>query len=354
MELEREKTKLEYPASHSIDTYWVAVDKDGRLASICSGEEGTLPADIEKSNDDYEITDDAMFINSEPICDGCRKFILSEEYLSYLFSQDNIHYSFTDDSNQNTQLFEQSNLNRTTIELANNIKFDDLFIWKERINHDSVSIYELSEDHRYVFCCNLEFNKGSIKKDVECGNIIGFSYIFDKLLSSQYNTNPYTYVPVIEREESELRDTIKFKLPKGFHGIKELDLSFAESDEFNLDDYTGVYTMEYEERDRNDDDLFIWPNYDGVPKEILIKRFFNAINQLRSRSVWCLLDKYNVPSNSVDPVTGETALALIKRLYEKYNGHEMQWHGPGLSCYRILKMIQLKEKQRVSNQTSSN
>ena len=59
--------------------------------------------------------------------------------------------------------------------------------------------------------------------------------------------------------------------------------------------------------------------------------------------------KYSVPSDSVDPVTGKTALEVTKRLYEKYNGEEMQWHGPGLSCFRILKMIQLKEKQRVSN-----
>ena len=59
MEEERKKTQLDYPASHSIDTYWFAVDKDGRLACICSGEEGTWPADIEKSNDDYEMTDDA-------------------------------------------------------------------------------------------------------------------------------------------------------------------------------------------------------------------------------------------------------------------------------------------------------
>ena len=85
MEEERKKTQLDYPASHSIDTYWFAVDKDGRLACICSGEEGTLPADIEKSNDDYEMTDDAIFITSEPICDGCRKFILSETDLSRLY-----------------------------------------------------------------------------------------------------------------------------------------------------------------------------------------------------------------------------------------------------------------------------
>lgn len=349
MEEERKKTQLDYPASHSIDTYWFAVDKDGRLACICSGEEGTLPADIEKSNDDYEMTDDAMFINSEPICDGCRKFILSEEHLAFVFSQDKTDYISTDDNNQNTLLFEDSSLERKAIELGDNIRFDDLYIWKERINDGSTIIYELSEDHRYIYCCNIVFNKGALKKDVESGNITEIFYDFESILYTSYNTNPYTYVPVFEREETSLSDTIKFKLPKDFHGIKKLELSFSESDEFNLDDYTGVYTMEYEDRDRDDEDLFIWPNYDGVPKEILVKKLFTAINKLRSRSVWCLLDKYSVPSDSVDPVTGETALEVTKRLYEKYNGEEMQWHGPGLSCFRILKMIQLKEKQRVSN-----
>ena len=96
MESERKKTKFEYPASHSVDTYRYAIDKDGRLASICSREEGTLPADIDTSNDDYAITDEAMILNSEPICKGCRKLILTEEQLSFLFSQDNISTDYTD------------------------------------------------------------------------------------------------------------------------------------------------------------------------------------------------------------------------------------------------------------------
>ena len=353
MESERKKSKFEYPASHSVDTYWYAIDKDGRLASICSGEEGTLPADIDTSNDDYAITDEAMILNSEPICKGCRKLILTEEQLSFLFSQDNISTDYTDIKSLNNCDLNRTDLHRKAIELAENVKFDNLFIWKERINEDSTIIYELSEDHRYIYCVNLEFNKGAIRKDIESGNITRSSYIFDSILSSDYNTNSYTYEAIFDRGEYEMRNTFQFNLPKGFHGIKEFDISFAESDEFYLDEYTGVYTSEYEYTNRNDDEFLIWPNYDGMSEEELVKELFVAINRLRTRSVWCLLDKYNVPSDSVDPMTGETALDAIQRLYAKYNGKENPRSGYGLSCFRILRMIQLKEKQRVSNQTSS-
>ena len=54
-----------------------------------------------------------------------------------------------------------------------------------------------------------------------------------------------------------MRNTFQFNLPKGFHGIKEFDISFAESDEFYLDEYTGVYTSEYEYTNRNDDEFLI-------------------------------------------------------------------------------------------------
>ena len=39
---------------------------------------------------------EAMILNSEPICKGCRKLILTEEQLSFLFSQDNISTDYTD------------------------------------------------------------------------------------------------------------------------------------------------------------------------------------------------------------------------------------------------------------------
>jgi hypothetical protein len=40
----------DYPAAHSMDTFWFATDRDGRVAMFFSGEDGAVPADSRATN----------------------------------------------------------------------------------------------------------------------------------------------------------------------------------------------------------------------------------------------------------------------------------------------------------------
>lgn len=124
---------------------------------------------------------------------------------------------------------------------------------------------------------------------------------------------------------------------------------------FDLEDYMGVYAADLEACNLgdNDADLLLWPNYDGCTPDELVRKLFVAIRKFRTRSVWCLLDKYHVSPNSIDPQTGETALELATDLYEEHRDSSAYNMKPGLSCLRIIRMLRLKEGQCVTNQTSS-
>jgi hypothetical protein len=45
----------DFPAAHSMDTYWFAVDKDGRVACFSSGEAGAVPVQAMAGDDAYQM-----------------------------------------------------------------------------------------------------------------------------------------------------------------------------------------------------------------------------------------------------------------------------------------------------------
>lgn len=234
------KTTHEYPASHSVDTDWFAIDRDGHLACISSGEGGWLPADIDAGNDAHEeeIISDALSLNSTPVIKGCRRLELSERQLAALTSNyrrgmDMFSYA----RYYSNGIADEKSLNGMVIELRENVRFDDLFVWKERTSGDNTSVYELSVDHRHLYCRRLTFPKNSLNMDIAKGNITGESYFSDEMFYFSYcPVSEFGTEALMERDYFNPDDNeeppIKLRLPKGFHGIKNMDISFAETDFF--------------------------------------------------------------------------------------------------------------------------
>lgn len=228
------KTELEYPASHSVDTDWFAVDREGRLANIESGPEGLLPVDIKSGNEECIIAD-AMLLNSAEIEPGCRYFPLSDRYIKRL----------EDNQQSDIDVSELINKYWYVLILSNGVEYKDLQIWKDRDVGIDPLIYVFSEDHHIIHVKHLASSEESYRDDVENGRIKAvsfFSEYYEELCFSYYPKNEFEsavlernpYMAPFNRDTSPIPP--KFVLPDGFHNIKKLDVSFLDSDEFDLSD----------------------------------------------------------------------------------------------------------------------
>lgn len=353
------KTKIEYPASHSVDTDWYAIDSHGHLALMCSGEEGLLPAEIEpgESEDDGSIIEDALTLNSSLICDGCRRLVLSKEQMECvlqdlehenLFSNGIIHVVdgkyVRDTAADETSLFE------SVLELAEGVRFSDLAVWKERTNREKTRVFEISDDHRLLYCRNLKFEKGTLNRDVDEGRIIGEGWMPDDMFEClYYPSDTYSEKALVSKEVYKSTPPLfAYSLPEGFHGLRKIDVDFSTAVEFDMDDHMGMYICGLEECGSKDDQLLIWPDYSGHSEDQLRQDLYDAIMRHRSRSVWCLLNRYGVRPDVFFDDVGKTAMQLAIEQYEQNKETTLRLDWPSLSCYRILKMMQLKDRQLCS------
>src|SRR4051812_6768841 len=64
-------SEIDYPAAHSMDTLWFAVDRDGRVAAFSSGEAGAVPLAACVSDEDLDVEEQlrATAPAGEPIFD---------------------------------------------------------------------------------------------------------------------------------------------------------------------------------------------------------------------------------------------------------------------------------------------
>ena len=234
----RNKTTFEYPASHSVDTDWFAIDRDGRLAMLDSGEEGLLPAnmDIGCTNEDGFI-EDAMLLNSTEIEPGCRYFSLSDRHIK--------SFEELQESNIKVTESEKVELNECAI-FVGKTNYKDLSVWKNRDKNDNPMIYFLSENQNIIYIEHLSYKEGSFSDDLESGRIKAISFSSPELSFYYYPDNPFEN-SIFHRLSFD-KDTApippKFVLPDGFHNTKKYDISFLDSDEFDLNDFEDVYVKD--------------------------------------------------------------------------------------------------------------
>lgn len=346
----RGKTQKEYPASHSVDTEWYAVDRDGHLANIDSGEEGWLPADIDKGNRCDESTMRRMLdFSATPICEGCGALSLPEESLKLvkkaliLESVCSWIRSYDKESSDC-----QARLNSEVLHLANGISFRDLHCWQNRIADDNTAIYEISEDHRYVFCFNLETRSESLYQDFSSARIIRSGTFDDDLVCYYYYIDDEFGLDAImtRRESSSLFGLIPFPLsvPEGCKDVKRLDMSFSCSKEFDLEEHIGMYVSGYLCSCINDppDYSQVIDSFAGLSATELVSALFLSITHYCTRAVWCLLDIYGVDPLSVSPENGKTAIELAKGISQDNPPLIDDGDGHGTSALRIYRMLCLK------------
>ena len=72
-----------YPAGHSMDSQWFAVDKDGHIGFFDTSDEGPLPIMFEKQ----QYWSQFLFEHSTPIQGNLHKLILPEDTVNEIISQ---------------------------------------------------------------------------------------------------------------------------------------------------------------------------------------------------------------------------------------------------------------------------
>ena len=237
----KNKTTFEYPASHSVDTDWFAIDRDGRLAMLSSGEEGLLPAnmDIGCTNEDGFI-EDAMLLSSTEIEPGCRYFPLSDRHIKGL--EESLYTDIEVAESEKVELNEY-------IIFVEKTNYKDLSIWINRDKNDNPMIYFLSENHNIIYVEHLSYTEGSFSDDIESGRIKAISFCLQDLFFEYHPYNPFENSIFLRNPFNEFdKDTSpippKFVLPDGFHNTKKYDISFLDSDEFDLNDFEDVYVKD--------------------------------------------------------------------------------------------------------------
>ena len=134
---------VDFPAGHSMDTEWFAVDKDGNIAIFNSNNEGAVPIDVEP---------DLFFVDllekySEQITKSLRKFYLSEVVLDIL-----LHKCDFD----SLKRLEEDNFSRYFILLLNKgKKWEDLNFEDGLANGSSSAISLSPNDPLFLFHINV-------------------------------------------------------------------------------------------------------------------------------------------------------------------------------------------------------
>lgn len=349
------KTTKEYPAGHSVDTFWYAIDRDGHIAEFYSGEMGWLPAEYDTFTRWGNVIGDAIQLNSTPISDGIRRLKLPAESIPSIRKEMNRKGLFSYDINcadgtiEHHTPGENTDLDEEFIELCSGCSITDLSIWKKRINSDRTLVYQISEDSTLYLVISLEFPENVLNEDVDAGRIIGHTYFEEQYFCFSYGPIEDASMDAEMIQDSNIDSGIAplaFRLPKGFHNMKTLDVSFSETKELNLDEHIGMYNLDGE-CDNDDIDHFIWPYYYIHGESELEELLFVAIEKMRSRSVWCLLDQYKVRPDVFSKKRGKTAMQLAVEQYEKFED-SYRYEYPS---YRILKLLRLKEKQLKQQET---
>ncbi|MDR1737407.1 MAG: hypothetical protein LBR66_01115 [Candidatus Symbiothrix sp.] len=78
------KTK-DFPAGHSMDTDWFAIDKDGNIGFFDSGQEGAVPIQIPSQTMNYEF----LSMYTKQISKSLKQLFLCEETVQYIVSKCN-------------------------------------------------------------------------------------------------------------------------------------------------------------------------------------------------------------------------------------------------------------------------
>jgi hypothetical protein len=76
---------IDFPAGHSMDTDWFAVDKDGNIAFFDTGSEGNLPSQIPQET----IVDEFFKNYAIPITPGLKQLFLNEKTIGKILEKCN-------------------------------------------------------------------------------------------------------------------------------------------------------------------------------------------------------------------------------------------------------------------------
>lgn len=159
--------EVDYPAGHSMNTNWFAVDKDGNIAFFNSSDSGMVAAACQLES----YFDEFLRLNSKPLSKHLREFTLSKELVDAILSKcttENLR-KITDDIIENEYLFFTG-----FFVLAEGYNWEDLqfekYLENEENNDDF--IIQISYHHRLYYIEDIYGWEVSFKQAIKAGMII--------------------------------------------------------------------------------------------------------------------------------------------------------------------------------------
>lgn len=124
---------IDFPAGHSMDTDWFAVDKDGNIAVFDSGQDGAVPIEFERQT--YRL--DLLRTHTIPITSALRQLYLDEKVIENLLQK------------CSTEILQQIKTDEFAVDgcivlLNENKKWEDLRLENKLANHDEDFALQLS------------------------------------------------------------------------------------------------------------------------------------------------------------------------------------------------------------------
>ena len=299
------KTYKEYPASHSIDTDWFAVDRDGNLGLMMASEDAPLPVTVSdgwKQDPEYDIH--CLMEASTEICPGLYQMEIETEsfktFKTAVLKRKECH-DYWDDCGQ--------------VIATDGRDFRELRIWNERT--ERMVFISLCPDFTFFMVYGTDMTDG-IEDDIKSGRIAATSTMDWQFFGIPYEGNCYNTWYEYEKNPNFIR--VKVKVPKKnrYEYLTYLDVSFDEKKPIRLREETYIH--------------FGW--YDPSPIKELRERFqtmsmperekalFEAIKyedpeygiQCDVRAVGILLSEFDVSPFACDR-DGKTALELAKETF---------------------------------------
>lgn len=222
----RRKTIVEYPASHSVDTDWFAIDKYGNLACMSAGEDAPIPVSISTEH----MEDDKYYPNflielAEDCGDNCYGLQIPagdiEDCIKAIINRTEDYKPFWDEGGM--------------IIFTDGISVKELELWTNRPESSLAFFFNHREDSAIIIGIpDSEY----VLKDINTGHIRYYWFFDFCTLGLYYEAWRHHGEYSIEDNECIYGLRIKAYNPnRDFKYLLEFNGSFNESDCFSFYDY---------------------------------------------------------------------------------------------------------------------
>ncbi len=323
----RRKTIVEYPASHSVDTDWFAIDKYGNLACMSAGEDAPIPVSISTEH----MEDDKYYPNflielAEDCGDNCYGLQIPagdiEDCIKAIINRTEDYKPFWDEGGM--------------IIFTDGISVKELELWTNRPESSLAFFFNHREDSAIIIGIP---DSEHVLKDINTGHI-RYYWDFDyRCLGLFYEAWRHHGEYSIEDNGCIYRLRIKaYDLNRNFKYLLEFNGSFNEYDCFYFYDYFYGHNPGSIDSHPLDE---LRHKFSEMTEKEREKELFKSISEENERAVGILFKEFKVSPFAVN----DEGIPLLDYAYSvfggKHNITEEDFRKNSSIC-AIIKMIELR------------